>query len=388
MRYLLPLAALLALFSPARAAGPWTLTTADFRTQSAALDSIDAAGVHVSANAGEKVIPFDQFLDLTRPVAVMTPTGKFLLVLIGDDHISGEPVRIKGNDLIWSNSMLGEIAIPMKRVIALTRPGSAPPPAQRKEDVVTLANGDSIRGIVADFADGKVSVQADAGNSDVPLTSISQISFSATPGAAATLNGFRVRFDDGSTIVAESLKLAGEKVELLLRANSAVSVDVGKIAAIEQSNGPVSWLSARPPSENIYIPFIGSAQTGAAKMNRNWTGLDPIRFGTQEYGRGIGVHSYSRLSWPLDGSYEALRTLYAIDTKDANTRADVTVRILLDDKVVYEQAHVRAGTLSPVIIQDLKGAKKLTLEVDYGDNMDTQDRLNWIEPALLKHKPK
>ena len=99
------------------------------------------------------------------------------------------------------------------------------------------------------------------------------------------------------------------------------------------------------------------------------------------------MHSYSRLSWDLDGTFEAVRTRYAIDTGQANTIADVTVRILLDGKVVYEQPHVRAGTLSPVIVVDIKSAMKLTLEVDYGDNMDTQDRLNWIEPALLKHKP-
>ena len=43
-----------------------------------------------------------------------------------------------------------------------------------------------------------------------------------------------------------------------------------------------------------------------------------------------------------------------------------TVRIKLDDKVVYEKTHVRSGQISPVIYQDLKGAKTLTLEVDGG----------------------
>ena len=67
----------------------------------------------------------------------------------------------------------------------------------------------------------------------------------------------------------------------------------------------------------------------------------------QRFSHGVGVHSYSRVTWDLDGSHEAFRTRYAIDTRDANTRADVTVRILLDGKVVFEQAHVRAGILSP-----------------------------------------
>ena len=378
----------MALASLARAAGNWTLTTADFHTQLVTLKSIDPSGVHVMTTTGvEKVFPFDQFLDLNRAVAGAGATGKFVLYLTGEDQIGGEPVTVKGNDLIWKNPTVGEIALPMKRLVALVRPGSHPADSRRKEDVLTLANGDTLRGIVANFAEGKVTVQTDAGNSDVPLASVTQINFATTAAAATTGNGFRVRLDDGSTIAADSLKLVGDKIALSLHGDSAISVEMSHVASVEQTNGPVSWLSSRPTVESVYIPFIGSAQTGAAKMDHNWTGHDPIRFGAQEFAHGIGVHSYSRLSWDLDGNYEAFRTRYAIDTKDANTHADVTVRILLDGKVVYEQPHVRAAMLSPVIVEELKGAKKLTLEVDYGDNMDTQDRMNWIEPALLKHKP-
>jgi hypothetical protein len=65
----------------------------------------------------------------------------------------------------------------------------------------------------------------------------------------------------------------------------------------------------------------------------------------------------------------------------------VTVRVKLDDQVVHEQQNVRAGALSPVVLVDLGEAKELTLEVDFGANIDSEDRLNWIEPALLKVKP-
>ena len=76
---------------------------------------------------------------------------------------------------------------------------------------------------------------------------------------------------------------------------------------------------------------------------------------------------------------------YAVD--DRLARADMTVRIKLDDKVVHEKQAVRAGALSPVIVADLAGAKRLTLEVDYGGGTDVQDRLVWLEPALLRRKP-
>jgi hypothetical protein len=100
------------------------------------------------------------------------------------------------------------------------------------------------------------------------------------------------------------------------------------------------------------------------------------------FAHGIGVHSYSRLVFPIDPTCKAFRTKFAIDGDQP--WADVTVRIKLDDRVAMEKPHVTSGTLSDVIKLDLKDARSLTLEVDYGENYDVQDRLNWIEPALLR----
>jgi hypothetical protein len=121
-------------------------------------------------------------------------------------------------------------------------------------------------------------------------------------------------------------------------------------------------------------------------MNRTVLG-EPIRFGSRTYDRGIGVHSYSRLVWEFDASsYKAFRTQYAIDGQ--LPYANVTVRIQLDDRVAHEAKDFRAGALSPLVVLDTRGAKRITLEVDYGDTYDVQDRFNWIEPALLKQKPR
>ena len=100
--------------------------------------------------------------------------------------------------------------------------------------------------------------------------------------------------------------------------------------------------------------------------------------------RGIGVAPYSRITFPLDPAqgYQAFRTQYSIEGHAPY--ADVTVRILLDDKPAHETKDFTAGKLSPVILVPLGSAKTLTLEVDFGSNYNVQDRFNWIEPALTK----
>ena len=101
-----------------------------------------------------------------------------------------------------------------------------------------------------------------------------------------------------------------------------------------------------------------------------------------EFHHAIGCHSYAKLSYDLDGSYQTFRTQYAIDSQ--SPLADVTVRILLDDKAAVEKKNVKSGPINLVISIPLSSAKKLSLEVDYGENYATEDRFIWLDPALVR----
>ena len=76
--------------------------------------------------------------------------------------------------------------------------------------------------------------------------------------------------------------------------------------------------------------------------------------------------------------------MYAVDTTGDVSRAAVDVRIRLDGKIVHEEKNFRAFKVSPTITVELAGAKELTLEVMAAGPTDTQDRLDWIEPALVR----
>ena len=385
----IPLAACLLVLpcSIAPAAEGWLLTTAQFKTDTVTLKAIDSSGVKVvsAAGGGERTVSMDDFLDLSRTLPLAQGGARFVLHLAGGDHLSGEPVGLKGDSLLWKNADLGEISIPGGKLIAITPPAQSAPAERQHEDVVRLANGDTVHGIIAAIGADAITVQTGNGNSDVPMASVASINFAMTPGAASPQRGFRVRLDDGSSLVGSDATLEDEHLVLAIGKDAAHKIDLAHVSAIEQVNGPVSWLPARTPAEEVYYRFIGGPQEPAAYVDRQWGGQRRLEFKGRLFAHGIGVHALSRLTWPLDGQYETLRTRYAVES-DAGGIADATVRIRLDDRVVYEKTHVRAGRLSPVIYQDLKGAKLLTLEVD-GGGAFAQDALDWIEPALLKHKP-
>ena len=382
------------------AASGWVLTTADFRSTPVSIKAIDPSGVRVAASdaghgqPGERLVIMDDFLQLERTLpqsVAAAQQGRLLLHLLGGDQVAGEPASIVGEQLVWNNGAAGEVRVPLSRAVAITRPGQQPPDRRPTEDVVVLANGDAVRGIIAGIEGGRISMQRSDSPDPlaVPVESVASVQFAATgaagAGGANNAKGFRLRLGDGSSLPAASLTLANGKLEADLGDGRKRPFDLSRVAAIEQVNGPASWLTGRQPLESVYTPYFGTGQDFPARLNQSVDGGRDLRFGGRTFRRGIGVHAYSRLAYGLDGQYAAFRVQYAVDERLA--RADMAVRVKVDDKVVHEKQNVRAGTLSPVIVADLAGAKKLTLEVDFGGGTDVQDRLVWLEPALLRKKP-
>ncbi len=380
-----PLLLILALTTSAFCADPWTLTTADFQSRSVSLRALDPAGLQTDASP--QPLPWDQFLLLTRTAPVSSPPGPYTLHLIDDTQLTGQPLSLQDEQLLWTHPLLGQLSLPLTQLRSLSRTGRplpSPDPAP-KEDLVYLANGDTLRGIVSSITPPTLTLKTAADPASIPLETLSSILFAASA-APSTSPGFRLTFTDNSSLIASSLQLTGHDLTLTLPDQTHHSIALQHITSIEQINGPASWLSSRPPKENIQIPYDTSL-TWPARMNLSVTGK-PIRFQDRTYSRGIGVHAYSRLVYPLDGQYQAFRTQYALDTTETDGRyAALTIRIKLDDRIVHEQKDLKPDTLSPPILIPLAGAHTLTLEADYGPQGDRQARLNWIEPVLLRHLP-
>jgi hypothetical protein len=384
----------------AQDASAWTLSTADFHTEAVTFRGIDDKGVHVVPSAGgkEQVVPPEAFLQLDRSVTPVERPAKFMLHLLTGDRVGGEPVKVENDQLSWRNAAVGELAVPLTAVAALAKSGQVIDlAAQRNEDVVALSNGDTVRGIVTAMAGGQVQVKPSGGGEavPVPLDSVVSIQFASAGSSATNLSptgkesrAYRVRLDDGSTVLGSSLSVAGDKMNLSVGGGAPRPLPLARVIGIEQVNGPVSWLTSRTPSQDVQQPFVGGSEQSVWKTRTDAdVAGQQLMVAGRLFKRGIGVHSYSRLAYPLDGTFKAFRTRYGIN--DSLVRADVTVRILVGGKVAHEKQNVKGGTLSPVVVVDLPAdAKELVLEVDYGQGIDVEDRLNWLEPALLRQRPK
>lgn len=319
--------------------------------------------------------------------AARTRHGPLAITTIDGDLLTGEPVGIDNGFLNWKNDAVGEVKLPLDRLQKLIRlPDSQPSTALPTEDVAVLNNGDRIHGVVSGFTSEMLTLQPLTGDPmSVPLDSLKQIAFAQTasaptmPGHEMLDHGFVVSLVDTSRLTVAKLEYA-DGAFLMTRVDGAKSsIPLALVQAVEQKGRPVVWLSDLKPTESVQHSFLGRQWPVA--FDHAVDGA-PLAFESQRYSHGIGVHAYSKLSFDLPPGFDRLRLAYAIQG-DA-PYADVTVRVMLDGKVAYESANFHAGVLTTREAIQLGNARQISLEVDSADGQDTQDRFQWIEPALIR----
>lgn len=356
----------------------WTLTTADFASRRVRLLELNAQGAQLIEPDGQtSQLAGDQLVRLERIGAVAEPDaeGTFVLHLRTGDRLRGRPVKLTDKALVMQTTAFGEVEAPLEQLLALAAPDAssdrawrAPAPAA---DEILLANGDQMRGYIAAI-EGEAWTFADEQGNETPLNSsaVRQVRFAdAGVPVAPVTTGWRVRLADGSLLILESLSHANGQFTLAYRGKTAQLPEAG-ITWIEPVDGPVRWLADLSMAEAVHTPYLGAT-------------FPSIADGAAEAGaRGFVVRSRSRLSFEIPAGYARFRTRYAMD--GAMTQGSVDVRILLDDKVVHERKALTAADSPEPVEVPLDGAKRLTLEVDYGPGLDVQDVLHWIDPALVK----
>ncbi|HTW93712.1 MAG TPA: NPCBM/NEW2 domain-containing protein [Tepidisphaeraceae bacterium] len=367
----------------------WTLTSADFQSRAVGLTALDASGLTLMEGGSSRQISWDSVLQLTHGVASPSAPGDFVLRLNGGDAVSGFPVSVANNTVTWEQSSLGKFEISEDRINAIVRSGKATDGLDdaRPADIIRLANGDSVSGVIQQIASGVVTIQTLGADSPTPvaLDKVDAILFAdSSPLAVPPGRAFRVTFDDGSTLTFPSISLAGDRLTLDFPSHAEQQVELKSVSSIEQINGPVMWLTALKP-QILYRPFL----TEYFPPRFDHPVAEPDVTIAEKYPlfhHGIGVHAYTKLTYAIPAGYETFRAQYAIDTiPDSDSdKADVTVRVYLDGQAVRVIPHVRAGPIAAPLSIDLGGAKTLSLEVDYGDNLAAQARFVWLDPAFIQ----
>lgn len=172
-------------------------------------------------------------------------------------------------------------------------------------------------------------------------------------------------------------------VEVTFEAGDTATVRWLDLACLVFEHG-VTHLSSLTPTEVVERGF-GGEPVLRWRRDRSVVGTELLAH-NRAYGRGLGVHSMSRLTFAVPEGATHFRSAVAFDdsVNALPLRAHAVARVLRNGKQVFEVDDLAAGQPPrDVGMQVVEPGDTITLEVDYGDGRDLGDRVDWLMPLFL-----
>jgi len=192
-----------------------------------------------------------------------------------------------------------------------------------------------------------------------------------------------VRLDDGSSLWLAVAGMADGRLTGAVADGLDVAVPWDSVVSLEVRSPRLVFLSDLDPVEVEQQPLVTFA--GRWQRDRNVVG-GPLTLGGRTYEKGLGVHSRCRLEYDLGGRYDVFAATIGLDASAAG-RGDCVFEVQADGKELFSKR--MTGKDTPVEVRlPVKGAERLTLAVEWGEDLDLADRADWCDARVLKDEPK
>lgn len=187
----------------------------------------------------------------------------------------------------------------------------------------------------------------------------------------------------GDRLGVEVVEFGGDGVTCELENGVRVEVRHGDLACLS-FHGACTYLSDLAPSDVIESGYDGPV---LHPYRRDAAALGgPLVAADRTHGKGLGVHSRSRLSFVVPAGAASFWSRVALDDSAAALplRANVDVRVFRAGEVVFEHRGLETGEQPrDTGLVTVRPGETLILEVDFGKGRDLGDRVDWLTPVFL-----
>ena len=262
-----------------------------------------------------------------------------------------------------------------------TRNNDNEPPRQNSDRLI-LENGDELTGTIASIDAEKLELKTPSGPVEVERDKVAALGFNPALLSAARPRGAYalVGFSDGSRLAAASLVIETSQARVMLASGMELATDAGAVTFLQTFGGQAAYLSDLPEDSYRHVPYLTLAWP--FERDRSVSGSN-LRAGGRSYVKGVGMHSAARLTFRLDPKYRRFEAEAAIDDETAG-RGSVVFRVFVDDREAYKSPVIRGGMPPTPISVDVRGAKRLSLIVDFAERGDELDHADWLNARLVE----
>jgi hypothetical protein len=192
----------------------------------------------------------------------------------------------------------------------------------------------------------------------------------------------------GGLMKAKSVRLRDDVLEIVLLAGPTLQRPFSEIRKIDFSAGKLVYLSELKPESVDWTSFfdLGTqapslARFMAPRFDRGRED-EVMRLGGKDYKKGVSLTSRTELVYRLPARAKRFKALVGIDDRVGNL-GSVQLVIRGDNRELYSRKIT--GKDEPMEIDaDLAGVRRLTILVDFGDDLDVADHLNLCEARIVK----
>lgn len=322
--------------------------------------------------------------------------GESLVLLTNGDRLVARPMTISGDVLTvaWKRGAIqSDVKLPLETVAALVIDLPAAKADRLRlfadlqtlpsgDDIVLLANGDRTQGEFEMLDGAFIELKQATGPLKLDRSRVRAIRFNPALTSASTIQGRRlvIGLVDGSRFTATSVELKADELKLTTPFQPALALPMTSVASCHVYGRRTHALSDREPVEVMFTPYLTAPWTLVKNAN---VLHGPLSLRGTEYGSGLGMHSRMSATYALAPQDQEFRATVGIDDF-ANGKGSVRFVIELDGKTAWASEELTGRDASLVIPPvSVRGAKRLTLKVDFGQQADVADYANWCEAVLI-----
>ena len=201
----------------------------------------------------------------------------------------------------------------------------------------------------------------------------------------------------GDRLEVKNFKMVGDRLSLTNRSGLNLEFPWSAVRKIDFAATKLTYLSDLAPERVTWAPLVGPAGNLAElarlyEPRRDqallggplavWQADTEGRLGRARFEKGLSLHSRSEVVYRLPTTFRELLAHAGIDPR-VRDGGHVKLVVMGDEKRLFETALARGEAAKNLRI-DLKGVNRLTILVDYGQDLDVGDYVNLGDARLMK----
>lgn len=258
-------------------------------------------------------------------------------------------------------------------------------------DLLVARRGGSLdyhQGVVREVTDTVVRFELDGELLGVKRSNVFGLVFFRPQGPELPVPVCRVTDVGGSCWSVQTIALDGERLRWSTPAGVAFSRPPAEVAQIDFSFGRIVYLADLKPESSTWTPYFGTtkdlpvrAEFFSPRSDRSLS-AGPMELNGKPRARGLALHSRSHVVYRLPDRFRRFQAQVGIDDR---VRPQGHVRLVIqgDERTLWEGT-VSGSEPARALDLDLTGVRRLSILVDFGENLDVADHLDLAEARIVK----